>query len=95
MDKLQKQHKLVLSYFLRVCNLSSHIPTELVTLITNFSRVYTYSELKKLKHTFPKDTIEQYLLDDEFEKVFGLAKNEFYKLRPWKQKQLKKYHGLF
>merc|ERR1712083_1070251 len=38
---------------------------------------------------------EAYLADDEFQKVFGMVKEAFYKLRPWKQKNIKRAKGLF
>lgn len=38
---------------------------------------------------------EAYLADDEFFKVFGMNKEAFYKLRPWKQKNIKRAKGLF
>merc|ERR1719242_933549 len=33
---------------------------------------------------------EAYLSDEEFQKVFGMDKEAFYKLRPWKQKNVKR-----
>lgn len=38
---------------------------------------------------------EDYLEDDEFEKVFEMTKNEFAELKAWKQTELKKKKGLF
>jgi len=38
---------------------------------------------------------EQYLADDEFEKVLGSPRHEFNSLKPWKKQQLKKAVGLF
>merc|ERR1712241_1211960 len=38
---------------------------------------------------------EAYLSDDEFVKVMGMNKEAFYKLRPWKQKNIKRAKGLF
>merc|ERR1719334_2303923 len=38
---------------------------------------------------------EAYLADSEFEKVFKMSKQQFYQLRPWKQKNLKKANNLF
>ena len=38
---------------------------------------------------------EAYLADNEFEQLFGMNKQQFYQLRPWKQKNLKKSKGIF
>eukprot|EP01084_Bolivina_argentea_P143684 252260_1 len=38
---------------------------------------------------------EKYLNDTDFETVFGMNKDEFYKLLVWKQKNLKKNNGFF
>jgi hypothetical protein len=38
---------------------------------------------------------ELYLLDEDFQKLFNMSKREFYELRPWKQRELKKSVGLF
>jgi len=38
---------------------------------------------------------ESYLSDEEFEKTFKMTKKEFYELKIWKQRQLKKEYGLF
>merc|ERR1712141_167561 len=51
----------------------------------------TYEEAKLLN--VPNK--EAYLADDEFEKLFGMNKEAFYKLRPWKQKNIKRAKGLF
>jgi len=36
-----------------------------------------------------------YIAFDEFQKVMGMNKEAFYKLRPWKQKNIKRAKGLF
>ena len=51
-------------------------------------------------HTSRKDGVnpvckELYLPDPEFEQVFGMSKKDFYSLRLWKQRELKKRFGLF
>merc|ERR1712083_206660 len=51
----------------------------------------SYEEAKQL--SVPNK--EAYLSDDEFQKVFGMDKEAFYKLRPWKQKNIKRAKGLF
>ncbi len=38
---------------------------------------------------------ESYLLDSEFEDVFSMSREDFTRLRKWKQTQLKKKVGLF
>ena len=45
--------------------------------------------------TYNPTCLEMYLPDDEFHKVFGMAKDDFYRLRQWKQRELKKKAGLF
>ena len=54
---------------------------------------------KELKGKFPEGvkgkSKEDYLEDDEFEKVFEMTKNEFAELKAWKQTELKKKKGLF
>merc|ERR1712038_1186004 len=51
----------------------------------------TYEEVKSMN--VPNK--EAYLSDDEFQKVMGMNKEAFYKLRPWKQKNIKRAKGLF
>jgi len=51
----------------------------------------SYEEAKQLN--VPNK--EAYLADDEFERVMGMNKEAFYKLRPWKQKNIKRAKGLF
>ena len=38
---------------------------------------------------------EKYLNDEDFESVFGVNREAFYKLAGWKQKNLKKSKGFF
>jgi len=38
---------------------------------------------------------ELYLHDDDFKKVFGMSKEEFYSMKLWRQRELKKRMGLF
>ena len=45
--------------------------------------------------TYNPTCLEMYLNDDEFSKVFGMSKDGFYKLRQWKQREMKKKAGLF
>ena len=58
-------------------------------------QIYSYDDIRSGKAKVPANNKEQYLSDQEFSKVFGMPKKEFYKLRPWKQKKLKKEKGLF
>ena len=39
--------------------------------------------------------LEMYLSDEEFTAAFGMGRAEFYALKQWKQRELKKQHGLF
>ena len=39
--------------------------------------------------------LEMYLSDADFERVMGMDKEDFYKLKQWKQRDLKKRVGLF
>jgi len=38
---------------------------------------------------------EKWLNDEDFFKVFGMNKEEFYEMAPWKQNNLKKSKGFF
>ena len=38
---------------------------------------------------------ELYLNDDEFNKLFGMSKQDFYQLKLWRQRELKRSFGLF
>lgn len=67
---------------------------------TNFletnSNVFDYETLKKsLPAGVRPDQKEQYLSEEEFQKVFGQSKDQFNQLKGWKQKELKKKVGLF
>jgi hypothetical protein len=39
--------------------------------------------------------LEMYLSSDEFEKTLGMTKEEWKKVPAWKQRNLRKEHGLF
>jgi len=63
--------------------------------VPQVDKFYTIEEIKRNKSIASSDTKEAYLNDEDFEKVFGMSKVDFYNLRPWKQKQLKKSKGIF
>jgi len=69
--------------------------TSTTTGVPQVDKYYTLEEIKRNKSLASCDTKEAYLSDQDFEKVFGMTKEEFYNLRPWKQKQLKKSKGFF
>jgi hypothetical protein len=56
---------------------------------------YSFQELKSGVKGVEYTQREQYLSPDEFEKLFGMSKEEFNVLRNWKQQALKKKVGLF
>jgi hypothetical protein len=55
---------------------------------------YTYAELKTYPAGVDRGRMQDYLLESEFEEVFGMAKAGYNKLAGWKQKKLKKEKGL-
>jgi len=59
--------------------------------VPNVGNTMSFSEAQKLK--VPNK--EAYLHDAEFQQIFGMSKKEFYELRPWKQKNLKRAKGLY
>jgi len=63
--------------------------------IPQVDKFYTLDEIKRNKSLASSDYKEAYLNDQDFQKVFGMSKADFYNLRPWRQKQLKKSKGLF
>lgn len=56
-------------------------------------------DIETLKNSFPEGVDptakEAYLRDEDFFTVFGMKPEQFYSLKPWKQQDLKKKHGLF
>jgi serine/threonine-protein phosphatase 2B catalytic subunit len=64
---------------------------------TNTEEVIPYEKLKTraIGPTVQIDKLEAYLSDEEFVKVFGLNKTDFYKLPKWKQRDKKKAANLF
>jgi hypothetical protein len=61
--------------------------------------MFNYEELTKPVDQLPAGVDprkrEQYLKDEDFEKVLNSPRGVFEKLKPWKQQQLKKAAGLF
>eukprot|EP01083_Nonionella_stella_P000882 2506_1 len=59
---------------------------------------YTYEQLRHIEWLptdVPVTKREFFLFDDEFESFFQMTKAEFYTLRPWRQKKLKRDLGVF
>ncbi|EDR27834.1 coronin, putative [Entamoeba dispar SAW760] len=52
---------------------------------------YTYAELITKPRPFgvDKSILETYLSDEEFQQVFGVSREEFYKMKPWCRDKLK------
>ncbi|EAL48838.1 actin-binding protein putative [Entamoeba histolytica] len=52
---------------------------------------YTYAELITKPRPFgvDKSILETYLSDEEFQEVFGVSREEFYKMKPWCRDKLK------
>lgn len=65
----------------------------------NRPRVYPYSALRTTNYKLPrgadKTKLETYLSEEEFENVFSMTRDEFYKLPTWKQQSRKKAVLLF
>merc|ERR1719192_826217 len=59
--------------------------------VPDVGQTMSFDEAKKLQ--VPNK--EAYIHDNEFQQIFGMTKEEFYKQRPWKQKNLKRSKGLF
>jgi len=66
-------------------------------VLEQFTRTYTYEELCSGEFSKALDTanIEKYLSDEEFERVFKMNRDEFYKMPGWKRTNLKKSLSLF
>lgn len=70
---------------------------------TQRSQIQTRSPDKSRLGSFKEDAevqlnpmcLEMYLSNEDFHKVFGMPKEDFYQLRQWQQRSLKKKHGLF
>lgn len=57
---------------------------------------FTYEQLfKKFPPGVQPDRKQDYLTDEEFEKVFAMNREEFGKLKGWRQADKKKEKGLF
>ena len=59
--------------------------------------VFTYHQVRDRwgEHKINPTCKELYLVDDEFTRLFGMAKNEFYALRQWQQRDMKQRLQLF
>lgn len=62
-------------------------------------KIYTYEQLKQFVGKLPpdvsKETIEQHLTQDEFETVFAMSQEEYYRLPEWKRNDMKTRIGLY
>jgi hypothetical protein len=56
---------------------------------------YTLEEIHQRPNEIKRKACELYLSDEEFERVFKMNKEEFYQLKEWKRKNLKKETNLF
>ena len=65
------------------------------TLFSVSGKFYSLEDLKSGKAKVPANAKEAYLSDEDFQKHFGMPKEDFYKARPWKQKSLKQKLGLW
>ncbi|XP_040289675.1 villin-like protein [Bufo bufo] len=79
---------------------SQNLPKVEILTQSNGNQVFDKSLLlNKLAEDLPDGVDpsrkEMYLSDDEFAKIFGMPKAEFYQLPKWKQQNIKKQNGLF
>jgi len=65
--------------------------------LEKYNTKYSYEDLvaKKFPPGIDTTKLETYLMDDEFEQVFGMDRTEFSKLPLWKQQKLKREKSLF
>lgn len=80
------------------------IPTEVESSLASvrdelgkFTQKYSFDDLSNKRYPAGIDTtrLENYLLDDEFVTVFGMSREDFSKVPPWKQQKEKRERGLF
>jgi len=63
-----------------------------------FNISYTFEQLKNKKslpNTVDKTRLETYLSDEEFQKIFGMLKDDFEAMPEWKKSNLRKKKKLF
>ena len=73
-------------------------PRRKEALFDDDSAIVTFFSLEELKsgiEGIPPNAREQYLRPDEFEKVFGMTRENFNNMRLWRKQELKKKIGLF
>ena len=66
--------------------------------VNGCDKIFSWKELQNrevLPDDVDKNCLEKYLEDAEFFQMFGMDKEEFYKLAAWKQKGLRKKNSLF
>ena len=71
-----------------------HVMT-LKTKLEILNKKWTWKELVAKPHELDQGNLESYLDDEEFQKVFKMTKQDFYKKPDWKQVLLKKEKLLF
>ena len=63
-------------------------------MIVSLAHIRECKTKKALERLNPM-CLEMYLSDGEFASTFGIPKDEFYAQRQWKQRQMKKWAGIF
>ncbi len=91
------------SYGIKIKTINIKIKQKIISLETNIQnehKIYSYEKLMLNKdNNYPSDVIisqrECYLSNMEFEEIFKMTKDDFKKLKKWKQNNLKKKNKLF
>jgi gelsolin len=91
------------SYGNKIKTMNNEIKKKIILLETNIQnehKIYSYEKLMLNKdNNYPSDIIinqrECYLSNMEFEEIFKMTKDDFKKLKKWKQNNLKKKNKLF
>lgn len=91
------------SYGNKIKTMNNEIKKKIISLETktqNKHKIYSYEKLMLNKdNNYPSDVIisqrESYLSNVEFEEIFNMTKDDFKKLKKWKQNNLKKKNKLF
>lgn len=91
------------SYGNKIKTMNNEIKKKIISLEKknqNKHKIYSYEKLMLNKdNIYPSDVIisqrESYLSNIEFEEIFKMTKDDFKKLKKWKQNNLKKKNKLF
>ena len=81
--------------------LGDGVDIEKINFYSEDDRYFTYEKLVEMKQngTIPvwvdESCLEEYMKDDEFEKGFGIKKEEYNKMKRWQKQVLRKKAGLF